>query len=67
MKSIYTMQDSQLSPYCIVVKVLDWDFRESEFKIQLLYYIHFWTNTLSLSIRPDEFSGAIKFCIHRIG
>ena len=34
------------SPYGVVTNVLDCDIVESKFKIQLHYYIHFWTNAL---------------------
>ena len=29
----------------VIANVLDCDFVGSEFKLQLYYYIHFWTNT----------------------
>ena len=40
----------------IVANVLNCDIVVSEFKLQLHYYIHFWTNTLGKSMNSTIFS-----------
>ena len=36
----------------VVVNMLDSDIIVSEFKLQLCFYIHFWTNTLGKGMNP---------------
>ena len=40
------------SPYGIMTKVLDYGLKVSEFKLQLHYYVHFWTNTFLKGMKP---------------
>ena len=35
-----------------MANVLDCDIVESEFELQLFYYVYFWTNTLGKSMKP---------------
>ena len=39
-------------PHDAVVDVLDCDIVGSEFKLQLHYYIHCWTNSLKEGMKP---------------
>ena len=39
-------------PRGVMVKALDCGIVESEFELQLLYYVHFWTNTLGKGMNP---------------
>ena len=43
----------KVSLHCVVANVLDCNIIESEFKLQLHYYIRFWTNTLGKSMNPQ--------------
>ena len=35
-----------------MAKVLDWEIRESEFELQLRYYVHFFTNSFGKDMNP---------------
>ena len=39
-------------PWEVMVKAVDCGVVVSEFELQLLYYIHFWTNTLGKGMNP---------------
>ena len=39
-------------PCGVIVKVMDCRIVESEFELQLHYYIHFWSNTLGKGVNP---------------
>ena len=40
------------SPCGVVANVLDCDVSENNFKLQLCYYIHFWTNAFGKGMKP---------------
>ena len=43
-----------------MTKVLDSSVRVSEYKLQFLYYVHFWTNTFEKGMKPFTLPQAIR-------
>ena len=37
-----------------MAKALDYSLEESEFELQLRYYVHFWANTLEKVMNPSH-------------
>ena len=42
-------------PHCVVSSVLNCDIRDSQFKLQWSYYVHFWTKILKKDMNPQSY------------